>query len=130
MLSTNVRIEAPSATTLPTCARGPEPSSSTPIAPTIGSQIKTLSSGRLVTMRASRPEHEPTDERREPDDHRERVVVEITRLEAARDARDEADGLGAAVYDRAVDQPLVADLPEKAAEKSPAPRKHVLVEPV
>src|SRR6185369_3829475 len=127
MLSTNVRIETPSESCLPSCARAPEPSSSTTIAPAIGSQITTLSNGQFIS---SRPEHEPTDERREADDHRERVVVEVARLEIARDARDEPDGLRAAVHDRAVDQHLVADLPEEPAEKPPAPRKHVLVEPV
>src|SRR6478672_13883818 len=111
MLSTNVRIDTPSATCLPSCTRAPEPSSSTTIAPAIGSQIKTLRNGKFIS---SCLEHEPTDERREADDHRERVVVEITRLEAARDVRDEPDGLRAAVHERAVDQRLVADLPEEA----------------
>src|SRR5215467_690490 len=130
MLSANVTIDTPSAICLPSCARPPEPSSSTTIAPAIGSQMTRLSSGRFIVVPASRPEHEPTDEHCETDDHRERVVIEVARLEPACDARDEPDRLRAAVHDRAVDQRLVADFPEEAAEEPPAPRDHVLVEPI
>ena len=65
-----------------------------------------------------RPEHEPADERRETDDHRERVVIEVTGLQAARDDGQQADGPRAAVDEGAVDQRLVADLPETEAQRS------------
>src|SRR3954463_8408416 len=132
MLATNVMIDVASAACLPRCARAPEPSSSTTIAPATGSQITLLSSGQwfIAFLASSCLEDEPADEHCETDDHRKRVMIEIARLQATRDVSHEAHGLCAAVHDRAVDQRLVADLPEDPAEQPPAPCEDVLVEPV
>src|SRR6187200_237158 len=102
-LKANVTMETPSASCLPSCARS-VPSSMTAMPPRIGSQTTTLRIGQFIRSTRLRPEHDPTDERRETHDHRERVVIEIPRLQAARDGGQHADGFCAAVDGGAVDQ--------------------------
>ena len=48
-LNTNVTIEVPSATCLPSCARS-EPSSMTAMPPKIGSQTTTLKIGQVIAL--------------------------------------------------------------------------------
>ena len=67
-------------------------------APAIGSQISTLKMGHIHVVYS--PPHQPTDQRGEPDDHRERVVIEVSGLRLAEHAGQHADGLRAAVDER------------------------------
>src|SRR3989344_1445009 len=75
-------------------------------------------------------EHEPGHEGEHPQDHDQRVVIEVTGLEQADHRADHADQLGRAVDDQAVDQRNVTDLPEAAAQKAGTGGQDVLVEPV
>src|SRR5688500_574593 len=94
------------------CARrSPSIRASTP--PSIGSQINRLNRGAFATSsipckgwaRASGPElSDHHQQRDQTDDHREGVVVQVTGLDAAHDARHEADQARAAVDRDAVDQ--------------------------
>src|SRR5690606_8277580 len=138
MLMTNVRIETASEICRPSWARSPEPRRSTSTPPTMGNQIKTLSSGQLIDSlapkrlhpRALGPKYEPTGKRRQPDDQRERVVVEVAGLEVPAEHGQHADEPRRAVHGSAVDDRLIADLPEQIREPAAPARDDVLVEPV
>src|SRR5690606_15759820 len=93
----------------------------------IGSQIRMLRIGQSI---ASAPQREPADQRGQRNDHRESVVIEVSRLDTARGARDGADRAGAAVHDQAVDQELIADPPEPPAHGTRRAGDDVLVDPV
>src|SRR5512134_2461548 len=99
-LATNVRIEVPSATCLPSCARCSEPSSMTTMPPRIGNHTMTLSTGQVIAS----PVHavdEPADEQREAHDHREGIVVQVAGREPAREHGDRDDRFRAAVHEGA-----------------------------
>src|SRR5262245_41594511 len=96
-------------------------------APAIGRKVVTDRIGQLMSTCPS-AEHEPGDKRRHPDQHRERVVVEIAGLQPNRAARHVEHAGGDAVRPKAVDQPAVAVLPQHAAEPQRGPDDEEVVE--
>src|SRR5690606_8595990 len=82
------------------------------------------------SSRSGLHEHEPCHQGEHPEDHDQRVVIEVTCLEEAHERADQADQLGRAIDRRAIDDGLVADLPQTAAQHARASGQHVLVEPV
>src|SRR5580765_7720862 len=59
------------------------------------------------------PEHQPGDEDRHADQHRECVMIEVARLQADDALRHVEDAGGDAIGTEAVDQPAVAALPQE-----------------
>src|SRR5262245_27113439 len=59
------------------------PSASMTAPPAIGSQMSTLSIGQSSCIAFLLPQHVPRQQRRQSDDHREGVVIEISRLQVA-----------------------------------------------
>src|SRR6478609_11106448 len=107
------------------------PSASSAVPNTIGVQMARLRTPTLFFSLLSVVEpDEPRHQHEHADDHRERVVVDVARLQAAGDAGEPAHQVGAAVDHGAVDHRLVAALPQPQAEQARAARQHVLVEPV
>src|SRR5690348_834593 len=99
------------------------PQKSTRIAPATGIQISRLSSGQVLMQfpqlaRASvqSPIPESAQQQDQSDDHRERIGVEITRLQLAHDLRAARHERGGAVDHHAIQHRAVAALPERATE--------------
>src|SRR5262245_15957911 len=89
---------------------GSSPAGSTMMisAPTSGRKVTTDRIGQLAMSVAPAREHEPGDEQRRADQHRERIVVEIAGLQPHHVAGDIDDAGRDAVRPEAVDQPAVA----------------------
>src|SRR5690349_25076311 len=83
----------------------------------------------LVVVRSG-ARHEPAEHDGKSDDHPERIGIEEAGLNAANDTRGPADESGRTTDDCAIDDCLVADLPEDLAEEAAARGQYVLVEPV
>nr|GEU28382.1 hypothetical protein [Tanacetum cinerariifolium] len=79
---------------------------------------------REPDRQAQEVDQEPQDAQ----DHHERVVVDVTSLAQARQLREPVHDLGAAVDQQAVDQGLVADIPQAVTEHAGAAGKHHFVE--
>src|SRR5690348_10655273 len=111
-----------------------EPSSSPRISmmqatPRIGRKVMTERTGQsvMVSFRPSGREDEPGEDRREADQHREGVVVEVARLQADRAARHVEHPGRDAVGAEPVDDGSVAPLPQEAAERlGPAHEQEVV----
>ncbi len=76
---------------------------------------------------------EPHEVRHEPEhaqDHHQRIVVDVARLHPAHDAGDPADDLPGTVHHGAVDQGLVAALPQARTQCAGTAGDDVLVDPV
>src|SRR5690242_15401505 len=97
-------------------------------APTSGKNVMTDSIGQLAMSVASAREHEPCDEQRSADQHGERVVVEIARLQSHHVAGDVDDARRDAVRPEAVDQPAVAAAPQQAGEPQHRPHDEEIVD--
>src|SRR3954463_1357484 len=109
------------------CSSRPSASRATPN--TIGVQMARLKAPTLFFSLSAEPD-ETRHQHEHADDHRERVVVDVARLQAAGDAGEPAHQVRAAVDHGAVDDGLVAPLPQADAQQAGAAREHVLVEPV
>src|SRR5579864_5979908 len=99
----------------------PKPSTAKPA--TIGTQIASDRYGVVKgppTLAASPPrvssDAPPVEQAENADDHHERVVIDVTRLDAPEFARDEADELRRAIDDPAVDDRPVAVVRRETAE--------------
>src|SRR5918993_2053998 len=112
MLSTKVSTETSSAKLRASAARW-SPKNRHAAPPNIGSQIRRLSRGQLagrVTKRSSAAHpRQHREQHDEAQDHGECVVVQVARLQAARDGRDAVDDPGRAVDEDAVDHARLAD---------------------
>src|SRR6478735_4996299 len=105
---------------------------------TIGIQMARLKSPIFIVLVPLLPEpfldHRPADEIRHEHDHaqqhRESVVVDVTRLHPAHHAGEAARQVGAAIDEDAFDHALVAALPQTAANAARRRRYQVLVDPV
>src|SRR5690606_21319049 len=96
------------------CARV-SPSASTAAPPRIGSQIRRLRRGYFCTV--SGPMADQNGQQHDQaDDHRERIVVEVSGLQAAHESGGESDQARGAVDEQSVDQPGI-DLARAAAEQ-------------
>src|SRR5499433_4254629 len=97
-------------------------------APSSGRNVITESIGQLAMSVASAREHEPGDERRRSDHHREGVVVEVAGLQAHHIAGDVDHARRHAVRPEAVDQPAVTAAPQQAAEPDGGPHEQEIVQ--
>jgi hypothetical protein len=70
-----------------------------------------LSKGHVIALLNQSSEQEPSYECRQTYDHRERIMVEVARLEPARHDGHDADCPRTAVDERPIDDRLVADSP-------------------
>src|ERR1700730_12634791 len=73
---------------------------------------------------------EPADQQRQADHHPERVTIEVTALHATQQAPDPAHRCRAAVDHRAVDQRLIAPLPQAHPDEPRERGEDLLIEPV
>src|SRR2546429_827489 len=133
--SASVATEASSASQRPaTMLRSPSSRTDKP-AP-IGSQMSIDSRACIASCRASvvgvcqEPAEEPGEQHRQTDHHPEGVRVEVTALDPSQHAPGPAHGGRAAVDHGAVDQRLIAPLPQAHADEARERGEHLLVEPV
>src|SRR5688572_25578427 len=107
----NVAAVVSRATQRPSAApRSPRASMITP--PKTGNQMSTLSIGQSnCIVRFLLPQHVPREQRRQSDDHRERVVIEEARLHVAQYSREPADHARRPVHHSTVDQRDIAGTP-------------------
>src|ERR1051325_1914401 len=106
---------------------GSSPAGSTMMisAPTSGRKVITDNIGQLAMSVAPAREHEPGDEKRRADQHRERIVVETTGLQPHHVAGHVDDARRDAVRPEAVDQPAVAAAPQQAAQPQRRPHEEI-----
>src|SRR6185295_20067759 len=97
----------------------------------IGNQIRRLSSpiplGMILLFLSSQ---QPGKQRRQADDHCERVVIQVPRLRLSQHGANDTDALCRAIDRDTVDQDLIAHFPEQAPDPACQWRDDVLVEPV
>src|SRR5215831_16049571 len=91
-------------------------------APSSGRNVMTESIGQLAMSVASAREHEPGDERRRSDHHREGVMVEVAGLQAHHIAGDVDHARRHAIWPEAVSQ-LVVNAAAHHAEHAPRRRR-------
>src|SRR5689334_20574618 len=121
--------------------RSPRPSSTMP--PAIGNQISTLKIGQSkdILIRPSirsfeffqcrlRSPEIPSKQCGESDDHGERIVIKMTGLHIAHDARNPTDRASRSVHDNAVDQTGIADLPQPLPQSDSPAGENFLIEVV
>src|SRR5215467_12792762 len=97
-------------------------------APSSGRNVMTESIGQLAMSVASAREHEPGDERRRSDHHREGVMVEVAGLQPHDVAGDVDHPRRDAVRPEPVDQPAVAATPQQAPEPDGRPHDEEVVD--
>src|ERR1700732_54290 len=129
--SASVASEASSASQRPaTMLRSPSSTTAKPAA--IGSQMRIDRRPCIASRCASvvGVRQEPADQQRQTDHHPERVTIEVTALHATQQAPDPAHRCRAAVDHRAVDQRLIAPLPQAQADEPRERGEDLLIEPV
>src|SRR5256886_9960503 len=129
--SANVASAANRASQRPaTMLRSPSSTTAKPAA--IGNQMRIDSRPCIASCCASVAgvRQEPAEQHRQADHHPEGVRVEVTALHASQQAPGPADGSRAAVDHRAVDQQLIAPLPQAHADEACERGENALVEPV
>src|SRR5512143_783749 len=102
------------------------------IAPRSGAprDIRAARSAAGLPGRRSSSAHPPRQQREEPDDHRERVVVDVARLHVAQQRGRPADDARGDIDEKAVDDRAVADVGEQATEPARTAGEEPVVEPV
>src|SRR5882757_6053237 len=108
------------------------PSSNTTTPAPMGSQTRTDRDRRpciLMTAAGLHALEEPTQQHRQADHHPERVRVKVTALHPSQDAAEPTDRRRRAVDQGAIDQRLIAALPESIADEPGQRGDDVLVEP-
>src|SRR5690606_27742623 len=130
------RVASATSTLSQRATRGSRPNTSTRMAPRIGSQIRTLRRGHcamvVVIPRRSggKSREQPprsAEQEDEAEDHRERIVIEITRLDSADNGRGAVDQAGGTV-DGTVDECGIATAPQSAPEADAGAREYRLVQ--
>src|SRR5882762_9584151 len=129
--SASVVTEASSASQRPaTMLRSPSSTTAKPVA--MGNQMRIDSRPCIASGSASVAgvRQEPADQQRQADHHPERVTIEVPALRATQQAPGPAHRCRAAVDYRAVDQRLIAPLPQAHPDETRERRQHLLIEPV
>src|SRR5579862_3429942 len=85
--------------------------------PTSGRKVTRVRSGQFCIASPDLEQEIPGEERHHADQHREGIVVEVTRLEAARQDRETTRRLGKTIGAEPVDYRAIALLPEAAPER-------------
>src|SRR6185312_673946 len=111
-------------------ARRLSPRRSTTMPATIGSQTRMESRCACILVLSSAARQEPTEQTCQPDHHPEGVGIEIPALHLPDDAAQPADRCRGAVDQSAVDDALVARLPQAEADSARERRNDLLVDPV
>src|SRR4051812_44583 len=134
----NPAIAPTSATMRPSRGWRSPPAASTITPATMGTQTERLSqwvalSKMFLALRSAGIEDAVQPQREDQehaDDHAERIVIDVPRLDPAHDAGDPADDARRAVHHDAVDQGDVAVSPERCSEVACPAGESPVIEPV